>query len=66
MSHEKMYWNMQYMQKKSVCSKKLFAWFSYKKWKMTPDMTIYRNEKNVTLDYHTCNQYHECKYVYGD
>ena len=43
---KKIYQNMWYMQKKSVCSKRFFY---IEDEKMAPDMIIYRNEKNVIL-----------------
>ena len=48
--------------KKKVCVvKDHFHDFHIKDKKITPNMLIYRNGKNATLDYHTCDQYHECK-----
>ena len=48
--------------KKEVCVvKDHFYDFHIKGKKLAPDMTIYRNEKNVILNYYICDQYFECK-----
>ena len=49
------------MQKKACFVKDYFHDFHIKDKKIATDMIIYRNGKNVILNYHTCNQYHECK-----